>query len=77
MLCYINNRAFTYFRKYFSELHQRDITPDENNYLQLVQSELRYRIEILSTDVCSCSDCKEELARYLSTLELLDQKLSS
>lgn len=56
-----------------SELFDRTINPDDNNYDSFVIAELLYRIDYLKFENCSCFVCNEKLKNFIDYYDKLKQ----
>jgi len=58
------------FRKKFkSYLFNRDINPDEKDFIPIVKAELLYRIFDLDEKKCSCMGCTQNREKYYNFLQ--------
>lgn len=58
-------------KRFYSQLFERYIDKNENDYNAIVKAELLYRIRELEKKNCTCFQCQTDLEKYQNYYEKL------
>jgi hypothetical protein len=62
-----------FYKKFYSELFERYILPEENDFNSFVKAELLFRIDKMKDENCSCMKCMTDLKKFIEYFQNLKE----